>query len=68
MIIQIVGGPDDGKELKVSDGLRTIKFALHTNVGGFVEETKPDTVFDKTIILPIKLTRNGYRVYWPGSI
>lgn len=68
MNVIMVGGPDDGKEFKIKDGSHYITITLPPPYPNLIHKEiyEPlEEITTKNVNLPIKLTRNGYRVYWP---
>lgn len=65
--VQWVGGPDDGKFITIEDTVRSIKVVKPVNPNFFAtEEFDPtEALSTNYTTVPIKLTKHGYRVYWP---
>jgi len=61
-----LGGPNDGLEVQIPDGGRTIQFAEQRGISALMAQSEnPNDMVDVIIYrAPIRLTSNGWRILW----
>ena len=61
VIVTIIGGPHDGAEMEAHDERLHIAEMNQTPWLATTEEIGPSV---HEVVIPVRLTRNGYRAYW----
>ena len=64
--VTIIGGPHDGDEVTIEDAWGRVHVAIagepNNELWSAVDERTGISVHE--VIMPVRLTRNGYRAYW----
>ena len=60
-----IGGPNDGLEVKIPNGGRSIQFAEQRGISALMAQSEEPNEVDVILYrAPIRLTSNGWRIFW----
>jgi hypothetical protein len=62
-VVEWVGGPYDGNRLELEDGFTLLSVAVESALS-LTEHDDQTFAWYETVRVPIRLTPDGYRIYW----